>query len=50
METAPMPWGKIVFIMNTTPDEIEGADGPASGPKQPPSQGFEGIPALNPKI
>ena len=22
LQTAPMPWGGIVFIMNTTPDEI----------------------------
>jgi hypothetical protein len=32
MQTAPMPWGGIVFIMNTTPDEI-GSSGllPLSG-------------------
>jgi hypothetical protein len=23
MQATPMPWGRIVFVMNTTPDEID---------------------------
>ena len=27
MQTAPMPWGRIVLIMHTTPDEIAPSQG-----------------------